>query len=83
MPFRIDRSALRKAFSKPVVLRALTVSLVVGSVLNAINQGDAIMDGRPVNIFKLLLTYAVPYFVASYGAYSAFRRLDVLDERNG
>ncbi|MBI1331239.1 MAG: hypothetical protein GC166_15190 [Alphaproteobacteria bacterium] len=76
----MDQVALRKVFSKHVVLRALLVSLVVGSILNVINQGDAMMDGRPIDIVKLLLTYAVPYFVASYGAYSAFRRLEILNE---
>lgn len=77
---RIDWTALRKAFTPPVVVRSLVVSLVVGSILNAINQGDAMIDGKHLDIFKLLLTYTVPYFVASYGAYSAYRYLDGHDE---
>jgi len=46
------------------------VALVIGSILNLINQGDALMAGAAVNLFKLLLTYIVPYCVATYGAVS-------------
>lgn len=72
--------AMRRTFSWPVVSRSLLVALVVGTVLNIINQGSEIAGGRPVNMLKLLLTYAVPFFVASYGAYSAFSRLNVRNE---
>jgi len=76
----IDWPAARKTFAMPVLTRSLAVTLVVGTILNTINQGDAIVGGGPVNFFKLALTYAVPFFVASYGAYSAFSRLDVLND---
>ena len=75
-----DRAALRKTFSWPVVGRSLQFALVMGSVLNTINQGDAILNGGPVNLAKLALTFAVPFFSAFYGAYSAFSRLEVLRE---
>ena len=52
------------------------VTLVVGTILNAINRGTEILGGKPVDVLRLLLTYAVPFFVASYGAYSAFARLE-------
>ncbi len=72
--------AVRRTFSWPVVSRSLLVALVVGTVLNIINQGSEIAGGKPINVLKLLLTYAVPFFVASYGAYSAFSRLNVRNE---
>jgi hypothetical protein len=50
--------------------RSFAVALVVGTILNLINQGDAILSGAPLNVIKLLLTYAVPYCVATYGAAS-------------
>ena len=50
--------------------RSLWVALVVGTVLNLINQGDALFGGGPVNLAKLALTYVVPYCVATYGAVS-------------
>lgn len=62
------------------MMRALVVALVIGTVLNAINQGDAILGGGPVNFTKLMLTYAVPFFVTAYGAYGAFSRLASLRE---
>jgi hypothetical protein len=50
--------------------RSLVVSVVVGSILNLINQGDALFGGEPVNVAKIVLTYIVPYVVATYGAVS-------------
>jgi hypothetical protein len=51
--------------------RALCVALVVGTVLNLINQGDAIMAGAALNWLKVGLTYVVPYLVSTHGAVSA------------
>ena len=78
--YGIDTRALRKTLSWPVAARSLQFALVMGSILNAINQGDAIIGGGPVNFLKLALTYAVPFFSASYGAYGAFSRLDALHD---
>jgi hypothetical protein len=46
----------------------LVVALIVGTILNLINQGDALLGTASLNFTKILLTYAVPYFVATYGA---------------
>ncbi|MDE1915941.1 MAG: nitrate/nitrite transporter NrtS [Sphingomonadales bacterium] len=54
--------------SRPVVINALRIALVVGTCLNLINQGSAIFHGEPVQWGKLLLNFAVPYLVASYSA---------------
>ena len=51
--------------------RSWIVTLVVGSILNVINQGDALFNGDAVVVWKILLTYCVPYCVATYGAVSA------------
>lgn len=64
-------SLLATMISKPVIANAGRVSLVVGTCLNAINQGPDIWDGRPIEWGKLLLNYAVPYLVASYSAAKA------------
>ncbi len=51
--------------------RSFYVALVVGTILNLINQGDALLGASaPVNWTKLVLTYFVPYAVATYGAIS-------------
>ncbi len=43
------------------------------SIVNLINQGVEIAHGHPVIVWKLLLTYFVPFAVASYGGYAALR----------
>jgi len=60
----------RFAAADGVPRRALWVAVVVGTVLNLINQGDAIVAGSPINVVKMALTYIVPYCVATYGAVS-------------
>jgi hypothetical protein len=64
------RRICRYAISDGVPRRSLVVALIVGTILNLINQGDALLTGLPVNLAKLLLTYLVPYCVSTYGAVS-------------
>jgi hypothetical protein len=52
--------------------RSLIAAIVVGTILNLINQGDALFAGRHLDWLKVVLTYIVPYCVATYGAV-AFR----------
>ena len=70
-----QKDALRQTFSRQSVRRSLTVAVVVGTILNTINQGNTILAGEPVVVWKLLLTYFVPFAVASYGSYAAFRNI--------
>lgn len=55
------------------VRRALWVALVVGSVLNVINQGEAFFSVGQIDWIKAALTYAVPFFVSLHGAAQARR----------
>jgi len=64
------RLACRCAFSDGVPRRSLFVALIVGTVLNLINQGDALLGSMPINWLKIILTYFVPYAVCTYGAVS-------------
>lgn len=64
---------MQRTFSWPAVRRSLIVALVVGTILNMINQGEAILGGGNIVLWKLLLTYFVPFAVASYGSYAALR----------
>ncbi len=50
--------------------RALLVALVVGSLLNFINQFDAILAGEP-KWLTLLFTFCVPFLVSLFSAASA------------
>ena len=54
----------------PLLRRSISISLIVGTVLLAINQGDALLGGRwdPALAWKAPLTYLVPFVVATWGA---------------
>jgi len=54
----------------PLMRRSLSIALVVGSVLIAINQGDALLSGHweRALVWKVPLTYLVPFVVATWGA---------------
>jgi hypothetical protein len=56
------------AASKPIVINALRIAAVVGTVLNLINQGDSLWTGDAPSWPHVLLNYLVPYLVASYSA---------------
>lgn len=60
-------SFARRWLREALTGRSLRVALFVGSVLNIINQGDAIFGGS-VNWPKVVLTFFVPWAVVSYGA---------------
>ena len=70
MPISTPRLACRAAISDGIPRRSLFVALVVGTILNLINQGDALFGEAAVNWTKAVLTYFVPYAVATYGAVS-------------
>ena len=61
---------------RPVVRKAAQTSAVVGTVLTAINQGDALLNHHltSVLLWKIPLTYAVPFLVSTYAALSISRR---------
>ena len=50
--------------------RSFVVALIVGAILNLINQGDALFGHGHLNLIRIILTFAVPYCVATYGAVS-------------
>ena len=62
--------ALRYAMSDGIPLRSFYVALVVGTILNLINQGDALIEPARISWLKIVLTYFVPYAVNTYGAVS-------------
>jgi hypothetical protein len=56
--------------SDGVPRRSFVVALIVGAILNLINQGDALFGHGHLNLIKIILTFTVPYCVATYGAVS-------------
>ncbi len=48
------------------VMRGLKVAALVGTILLVINQGDVLISGEIPALWKIILTYFVPYCVSSY-----------------
>jgi len=67
------QTPLGRALSYPVLKQSLLVAVIVGTLLNFINQGDAILAGSAVNWAKVAMTYAVPFCVSTFGAWSMAR----------
>lgn len=64
---------MRVTFSRPSLRRSVAVALLVGTILSLINQGDSYWSGSGFVWWKVMLTYLVPFAVASYGSYFALR----------
>ena len=54
---------------RPLLKKSLIICLIVGTVLTAINQGNFIVTGdfQSAMAWKIPLTYAVPFAVATTG----------------
>lgn len=52
--------------SRHIVLAAIKVSLIVGTLLNLINQFDALLGEQEWRWGMAVLNYLVPYLVSSY-----------------
>ncbi len=70
------REAPRVCLSARSLRSTLSVALVVGTVLFAINQLDVVVGGRATRLvwLKVALTYVVPFLVANYGLLVGSRR---------
>jgi hypothetical protein len=71
---------LGEAFSvivyRPHLRRTVTIALVVGTVLFAINQLDVVLRGEATTFvwIKSAITYLVPFIVSNAGVLVATRR---------
>ena len=74
---------LRIAVSASVRRRALQVAGLVGSILLAINHGDAILRGdiSPARLMRMVLTLIVPYLVSTFSSVEAIRELQRAGDR--
>lgn len=69
-------SWFKTAKNKTIQKNGLLISILVGSILNLINQGDVILSGSLTEIHcpKIILTYCVPYCVAVFAGTEAARK---------
>jgi hypothetical protein len=63
MNFRFLRFPKRR-----ILLNSLKISVVVGTILNVVNQWDALTGRTSVSWIHIALNYCVPFCVATYGA---------------
>jgi hypothetical protein len=68
---------LRLALDGAVVRRALRTAVLVGSILIAINHGDALLHGQvdTARLIRICLTVLVPYGVSTTSSVAALRSL--------
>ncbi|MDE0988843.1 MAG: nitrate/nitrite transporter NrtS [Pseudomonadales bacterium] len=66
-------------FLRPVVLTAIKVALVVGTVLALINHGPALLalELSRQQILQIALTYLVPYGVSTYSSVKMLKNQSV------
>ncbi len=66
---------LAVAWEASVRKRALKVALIVGSILAVVNHGDVVLSGQATTTvwIKIVLTFLVPYCVATFAAVQAMR----------
>ena len=57
------------AFTDGTPQKAFLTACVVGSILTLINHGDTILSGQFPPLWKVFLTYCVPFCVTTWGSY--------------
>jgi len=62
--------------NKKNLITALLVALVIGSLLNLINSYDVFIksDFSGKNLFKIMLTYIIPFCVSLFSSINASRQ---------
>jgi hypothetical protein len=70
---------LKYAMNREIVITSIKVAVVIGTILALINHYDAILSGtlNSTGIIQILLTYLVPYAVATYGAAKHAQRVEL------
>lgn len=71
----LARSCAAHCRDAAAMRRTVTVALIVGTLLTAINQGDRIISGDidAVLVVKSVANYLIPWLVSSIGYISARR----------
>ncbi len=70
---------LKHLKDRTIFIRSIKIALFVGTILALINHFDAIFNGtfNRTNTLQILLTYLVPYCVATYGSVSHACHIDL------
>ena len=68
------------AFTDGTPKKAFLTACVVGSILTVINHGDTILSGHFPPLWKVFLTYCVPFCVTTWGSYLG-KRSHILQQK--
>jgi methyl-accepting chemotaxis protein len=68
-------SAIDVAFSAPILKRSLITMLIVGFILNLINQSSALFGQEAIVWSSLIITFLVPYIVSTVSGTTVFLKL--------
>ena len=74
------RAILAYCLERDTLARSTKTALVVGTILALINHGQQLLAGRfaPEWVVPMLITYLVPFSVATYGQVQGKRQRDQL-----
>jgi hypothetical protein len=74
---------LKYAKQRVCNIRSLKIALVVGTILAFLNRYDSILSGtvNATTIFQIILTYAVPYSVATFGSAMQARHMELTENQ--
>jgi len=77
--------ALAIVCTRPHLTQSVTTSLIVGTVLFAINQLDVVLSGHATSVtwLKIAVTYAAPFCVTNIGILIGTRAQPTDDENRG
>ncbi|MBU2895514.1 nitrate/nitrite transporter NrtS [Vibrio hepatarius] len=59
--------------NRQIIKRAILIAIVVGTLLNIINQYDSFVGDSSFNWLKAILTYCVPCCVSLFSSWLAVR----------
>jgi len=75
------RTNVQQICVRDIAFSSLRIAVVVGTVLNLINQGGYWLHGEGLHVGHFILNYTVPFFVAAYSAVRT-RLKDIGSEEN-
>jgi len=77
------RTILAYCTERDTLVRSIKTALVIGTILAIINHGQELLTGHfsPQWVVPMLITYLVPFTVATYGQVQGKRQRDRLQAK--
>jgi hypothetical protein len=72
----VKPSFLSIALTQEVIIVALKMALIVGTILGLINHGNGLIEGTltSTQVLQIIITYSVPYCVSTYSSVKAIQK---------